>query len=40
MENIKLDFEHTDFAWVSIEDLANYNMVPGSENLVKEAITL
>jgi 8-oxo-dGTP diphosphatase len=38
--NIKLDFEHTNYAWVSIKDLSNYNTVPGTERLLKEAIKI
>ena len=38
--NVKLDFEHTDYAWVSIEDLPNYKTIPGSKKLIKEALKL
>lgn len=38
--NIKLNFEHTDFAWVSIAELPNYNTIPGTFGLIKEASIL
>jgi len=38
--NIKLDFEHTDFAWVSIAELPNYNTIPGTSRFIKEALVL
>ena len=38
--NIALCFEHTDYAWVPIEQLDNYNLIPGSKELIEEAINL
>ena len=35
-----LNFEHTDFAWVSIAELPNYNTIPGTSRLIKEASVL
>lgn len=36
--NLKLSDEHTDFAWVSLDELSNYNTTPNLENRVKEAL--
>ena len=38
--NVKLDFEHTDYAWVSRDELPIYKVIPGTERLVEEAIKL
>jgi len=38
--NVKLDFEHTDFVWVTMEGLSNYNTIPGTTRFIKEALVL
>tara|TARA_Y100000310_G_C20579392_1_gene762184 strand:- start:314 stop:697 length:384 start_codon:yes stop_codon:yes gene_type:complete len=35
--DVKLDFEHTDYEWVTRENLSNYNIIPGSEELIERA---
>ena len=38
--NITLCFEHTGYVWASLEQLDNYNLIPGSKELIEEAINL
>ena len=35
---IKLDFEHTDWAWVSYDELDNYDTTPGLKKIVRMAL--
>ena len=37
---INLSFEHIDYAWVSLKQLDNYKLIPGSKELIEEAIIL
>jgi 8-oxo-dGTP pyrophosphatase MutT (NUDIX family) len=38
--NINLSFEHINYAWVSLNKLDNYKLIPGSKVLIEEAIIL
>ena len=35
---IRLDFEHTDWAWVSYDELDNYDTTPGLKKIVRMAL--
>ena len=35
---VKLDFEHTDWAWISYDGLGNYDTTPNLKNTVKLAL--
>ena len=37
---IDLSFEHMNYAWVSLRQLDNYKLIPGSKVLIEEAIIL
>jgi 8-oxo-dGTP pyrophosphatase MutT (NUDIX family) len=34
---VEIDFEHLDFAWVYPEELTNYDVIPGLENMISRA---
>jgi 8-oxo-dGTP pyrophosphatase MutT (NUDIX family) len=34
---VEIDFEHLDFAWVYPEELTNYDVIPGMENMISRA---
>ena len=34
---VKIDFEHLDFAWVYPEELTNYDIIPGMEKMISRA---
>jgi mutator protein MutT len=36
--NVEIDFEHTDWAWVSYDELNNYDTTPNLKENVKEAL--
>ena len=38
--DINLSFEHINCAWVSLDELDNYKLIPGSKELIEEAIKL
>ena len=38
--DINLSFEHINYAWVSLDELDNYILIPGSKELIVEAIKL
>ena len=36
--NVEIDFEHTDWAWVSYNEIDNYNITPKLKQTVKLAL--
>jgi len=38
--NIILSCEYADYVWVSLEQLDNYKLIPGSKELIEKAINL
>lgn len=38
--DIILSFEHTEYAWASLEELDSYNLIPGSKELIERASNL
>ena len=38
--DINLSFEHINYAWVSLDELDNYKLIPGSKELIEEASLL
>ena len=37
--DVEIDFEHTDWAWASYDELDNYDITPNLKENVKEAMT-
>ena len=38
--DIVLSYEHINYAWVSLDELDNYKLIPGSKELIEEASLL
>ena len=36
--NVELNYEHTEYNWIKLSELDNYNFVPGCYSIIKRAI--